>query len=178
MEHLNEYSIPHKGLDLGLHEFDFHLDHEFFAHYEESLIKKGEIGVKLLLDKRSSMMVLKFIIEGSFVGNCDRCLNSIDIDLEDENELMVKYSDNPHETDEVVFIDPNESNFNIANYIYEFVILAMPLSKTRDCESEDYKFCNTKVLERLNNINLMEEEEEGDESSSGLWDALKDLNID
>ena len=178
MEHLNEYSIPHKGLDLGLHEYKFQLNHVFFSHYEESLIKKGNVGVKMILDKRSSMMVLKFIIEGSFVGNCDRCLNSIDIGLDDQNELMIKYSEDPHETDEVVYINPNEPDFNVANYIYEFVILAMPLSKTRDCENEDYKFCNHKVLERLESIEDEMEVEEDEEKNTGLWDALKDLDID
>jgi len=176
MEHLNEFSIPHKVLDLGLHDYEFKLDSVFFEHFEQSPIESGNVEVKMILDKRSSMIVLKFIIEGSYKGNCDRCLNPIDIPMDGEGELMVKYSEEPVETDEVVYIDFNETHFNVAKYIYEYVVLAIPLSKTRDCENEDYKYCNEKVLERLDNI--ADEIEEEEDEKSGLWDALKDLDID
>jgi uncharacterized metal-binding protein YceD (DUF177 family) len=83
--------------------------------------------------------------------------------------LVVKYGDaEGDEDDEVVFISRDTPEFNVAPYLYEFAVLALPITNTYDCESDPNPPCNRDVLKYLEN-----EADEG--KSNPLWDALKGL---
>jgi uncharacterized metal-binding protein YceD (DUF177 family) len=72
----------------------------------------------------------------------------------------------------VVFISREAPELNVAKFIYEFVVLSLPITNTYDCESENPRPCNMEVLDFLNKIN---ENDDDDVSGDSVWDALKDL---
>lgn len=164
------YSIPIQGLKTGVHQYQYTLDHAFFACFEDSPIENAEIKVKVLLDKRPDMLIVDFELAGYFEAECDRCTASIRLPIENERQLIVKYGDAEGEAeDEVVFIHREASDFNFAQYLYEFTVLSLPITNTYDCQSEPEPPCNFEILKYLN--------PETPETPPGnsIWDALKGI---
>lgn len=163
------YSIPIQGLKIGLHQFKFSVDKSFFALFEDSPIETGQINFEVELDKRSDMMLLDFELSGYLGTECDRCTAPINLPLEDSRQLIVKYEEEDvEEDDEVVFIHRDVSDFNVAKYLYEFAVLALPISNVYDCQDEAAPPCNFEVLERLGNA-------DAEADNDVVWGALKDL---
>ena len=78
----NKYNIEFKGLKEGLHEYEYKVDDKFFEHFNESLVKNGDITVKAKLEKRSAFLKLHFTISGCLEPICDRCLDEYQQDVE------------------------------------------------------------------------------------------------
>jgi uncharacterized metal-binding protein YceD (DUF177 family) len=164
------YSIPVQGLKIGVHHFNYVLDQEFFRHFEDTPIGVSQVKVEMVLDKRSDMLLLDFSIEGWVQAVCDRCTAQIQLPVEVQTQLIIKFGDAEGETeDEVVFIPRETSHINVAKYLYEFSVLAMPITNTYDCENDPNPPCNREVLQYL-------EQNEASEKSNPVWDALKDLD--
>ncbi len=174
MEVLDHFSIPFIGLKVGLHQLKFEVDDSFFAEYENSLVKQGELTVTLDLDKRSHMAVLDFSLEGTVITDCDRCMEDINLPINGEYTLHAKYSEQDMEpTDEIIYIHPRLDRLNVAQFIYEYIHLSIPMMKT--CESDPNASCNEEVL------SLFEKEAEddgGEVDKNPMWDTLNDLNLD
>ena len=163
------YSIPIQGLKSGMHRFKFTVDKAFFKLFEDSPVETGEVEFDVTMDKRSDMMVLEFELSGFVGAECDRCTAQINLPIEDSRELIVKYEEEDvDEEDEVVFIHRDAADFNVAQYLYEFVVLALPITNAYDCENDDVPPCNFEVLKLLSS-------EENGESPSSVWDELKKI---
>ncbi len=164
------YSIPIQGLKTGIHRFNFEIDPAFFRHFEESPVQDGAIAFEVELDKRPDMMIFDFVLRGYVKTDCDRCTAPISLPLEDERQLIVKYGEaEVEDEDEVVFISRDASEFNVAKYLYEFTVLALPITNTYDCQSETNPPCNFEVLKYLGNENDAQK-------TDSVWDALKGIN--
>jgi uncharacterized protein len=163
------YSIPIKGLKQGLHQFKFSVDSAFFALFEGSPVETGVVDFDVSLDKRSDMLLFDFELSGYCKAECDRCTAQINLPLEDSRQLIAKYGDDEGEAeDEVVFIDREASDFNVAKYLYEFTVLALPITNVYDCQDEPNPPCNFEVLKHLGT-------EDDDEQKPSVWDELKNL---
>ena len=122
-----KYSIAYKGLKNGLHEFDFKVDGGLFAAEENTEIKGGECDVHVSLEKSESMLEIGVAINGYVITECDRCLEDCKVPIEYEGTLMVKFSDEIRDYDgEVMWISPADGEVELAQYIYESIVLAMP----------------------------------------------------
>lgn len=165
------YSIPIMGLKTGIHRFKFEIDSAFFSHFEESPVQEGSILFDLQLDRRSDMLIFDFELKGSVKAECDRCTAMIDLPLEDEWQLIVKFgeAEGEEEEDEVVFISREASEFNVAKYLYEFTVLSLPITNTYDCENDPNPPCNFEVLKFLKN-------EADEQKPDTVWDALKGIS--
>ena len=170
MNAFGAYSIPVLGLKIGIHHFRFSIDSAFLRRFEDSPVQDGEINFDLQLDKRSDMMMLDFALEGFVKAECDRCTATIDLPLKDARELIVKYGEaEGEEEDEVVFIGREASEFNVAKYLYEFTVLALPITNTYDCANDPNPPCNFEILNFL-------EKNADEQKLDSVWDALRDIN--
>lgn len=180
MKRHNIFNIPFKNAKLGLHEYHFVVDTDFFREYENSTVEKGKFDIEVVLDKKENMLDLEFNISGSIESPCDRCLAEIQIPIDSVHRIVVKFDDfGKEDTDEVVYISSEETNFNVANLIYEFVSLSIPFSKTIDCEANNFEFCDEKVLDYYQELEEQSEEieEEQKKEQGKIWDALKDIKL-
>lgn len=167
------YSIPIQGLKVGVHHFQFLIDHEFFALFEESPVQEGTVNFKVQFEKRADMFLIDFELEGSVRAECDRCTAMIDLPIQDERQLIVKYGEAEGEEEyEVVFISREASDFNLAQYLYEFTVLALPIRNIYNCQEGPNPPCNREILD------FLEKEESEARKSTDIWDTLKDLNKD
>lgn len=165
MDPLRRFTVPIKGLGLGIHPFEFEISKSFFSHFESSPIENGKFDVAIQLDKRIDMMVLAFSIDGSFNTACDRCLEKFDLPIKGDHDLIVKIAEEAREDDEIFYISDAQTELNLAKFIYEFIILSLPIVKITDDESVHK--CDEEVL------NFLEGKTEEDSGSNPLWDQLK-----
>ncbi len=173
---LLEYSLPVKGLGIGVHQFRFQVDASFFKHFQESPVEAGQVEVLLDFDKRPDLYVLDFRLEGTVRTECDRCLAEIDLPIADQQRLLVKFSEEEEiEEAEVVFISREETQLDVSHFIYEFIVLAMPIIKVYDCENDENRQCNEEMLRYLQGE---EEKAEGSAGTNPIWEELKKLKND
>ncbi|MEO0775647.1 MAG: DUF177 domain-containing protein [Bacteroidota bacterium] len=175
MDALKRFSIPIKGLKSGLHEYHFDLDADFFSHFEGSPVSEGQFGVKIALDKRPEMLVLDLDFSGKIPTDCDRCLDAIQLPLSGTYQMVVKYSDLERDPDEEIIYLPWEApELNVAQYLYENIILALPMIRTCDELGPD-RSCNEDMLKYLDgdpSPSPVEEDEVG-ENEASIWSELK-----
>ena len=126
MANRHEYEIAFVGLKPGKHEYVYEIDDRFFAHQQPQDFTNTHVTVKLILDKKSSFLMLTFEIGGTVELLCDLCGNALEKNLWDDFEVLVKMVDNPDEmnaTEEDPDVDYKNKCINIKR-IYEFINLA------------------------------------------------------
>lgn len=174
MDNLDNFSISLQQLNLGIHEFDYQIENTFFQQFEGSLIQQAMIDLKVIFEKRAQMYIIDFIFQGKVNSTCDRCLTAINLPIEGDNRLYVKFDDDEENADiDVIFIQEGMQDFNLAQYIYEFINLSLPIVKTYDCEDDENPPCDLDMLDKL----YPEDEEDINDDKTGnpLWDQLKQI---
>jgi uncharacterized metal-binding protein YceD (DUF177 family) len=173
MSNRREFEIPFVGLTPGVHEFFYLIKDKFFEAYQQQDFKNCDVNVKLVLDKKNGFMLLKFEVAGKMDVTCDRCGNSLPIELWDEFNILVKLVEEPdimnqqEEDPDVYYIPRTESHLHIADWIYEFINLSIPLQ--RMCKEEEIggKYCNKEVLNMLKKMEIKKE------PGNPLWQGLE-----
>ena len=169
------FEIAFVGLKQGVHEFNYVVDDKFFVEKGSPDFTNCQANIKLLLDKKSSFMLLKFEIGGKADIACDRCGNPLKMDIWDEFNMLVKLVENPDEMNnqeedpDVFYISRTESHIDVAGWIYEFVLLSFPLQKMCSDEEMGGPQCNKEVLEKLKAMEVKEEQT----NAKHLWKGLE-----
>lgn len=118
-------------------------------------------------------MLLKFDIDGTAEVACDRCGNPLTIRLWDEFKVMVKLVDNPDEMNEqeedpdVYYISRGESHLHLADWIYEFINLSIPMQKMCPPDEVGGPQCNKEVLAKLAKVEVKNNE------TNSVWKGLE-----
>lgn len=174
MANRRAFEVAFVGLKPGVHEFNYELDEKFFAERGVQDFQHPIAKVKMLLEKHSGFMLLKFEVGGNATVTCDRCGNPLPIDLWDEFNMLVKLVDNPEEMNEqeedpdVCYISRNESHLSVGDWIYEFVLLSIPFQKMCTPEKIGGPQCNKEVLEKLKEM----ETKHAENNANALWKGL------
>ena len=180
MGNRREFDIAFVGLKPGLHEYDYEVDSKFFQDYKQTDFSNCQAKIKLTLERNTSFLMLKFEVGGNMDVVCDRCGNNLGMELWDEFNLVVKLVENPDEMNEteddpdIHYISRTESHLHVADWIYEFVTLSIPMQ--RSCKEEEIggPQCNKEVLEMLKK---MEDVNKGNNPlSQGLEKFRKNIN--
>lgn len=173
MPNRRDYDIAFVGLKPGVHEFNYEIRDKFFDAFQQQDFRDCRADIRLLFDKKSSFMLLKFEIGGSLMVSCDRCNNDLKLDLWDEFDIVVKIVEEPElmneqeEDPDVYYISRGESHINVANWIYEFINLSIPMYKI--C-SANGAHCNA---EALNMLDKLEHEEPAKPAINPIWKGLE-----
>ncbi len=180
MNGLLPYSLPIKGLRDGIHTFQFSIGREFFKLFEDSPVEEGTIELSLVFDKRPNLFVLEFDFSGKIRSECDRCLAEINLPIGSTEQLLIKFSEEPKDDDpEVIYIHPEASDLNVAPFIYEFIVLSVPMIKVYDCEDDQPRPCNLDMLQFLADREVQQVPdpedvtEDAPEDGNPIWEDLK-----
>jgi uncharacterized metal-binding protein YceD (DUF177 family) len=158
MKALRQFDIAFVGLTPGEHTFEYQITDSFFENYGPQDFSNCNATVKLVLDKKNNFFMLKFEIGGTVTVNCDRCGQPLELQLWDDFNHVVKMVDNPQELNEaddtdVSFISLTESHLNVADWIYEFIHLSIPMQCIHPEDSTGKSGCDPKVLDMLDQMN-------------------------
>ena len=167
----HEFDIPYKGLALGTHLFDFKIRDSFFKNIEYSEIKRGNVDADVELIKESTMLIFNLYIQGSVELMCDRCLEKYNQKLEGDFKLIVKFGEETEEiSDEIITISADSNEFNLTHYLYEYIVLLLPLKHVHPDDDDGNHTCNVEMLKQI--------EEYSETRADPRWAALKDIKLD
>ncbi|MBE6341095.1 MAG: DUF177 domain-containing protein [Bacteroidales bacterium] len=171
----NALRIQYKGLANGEHQFKFDIHRDFFENLEDSLIEDGDFVVNLDMTKTDQMLKMRFDISGTIHTTCDVCLDPMDYQVEHcGGDIIVKFGDHEEEiSDELYMIDENDNDISVAQYIYEFIAVAMPIRFKHEEDSEGNSLCNPEMIKKLQQYSANKETKAP--STDPRWDALKGL---
>lgn len=176
MKHNREFEIAWQGLKLGVHEYSFSINSDFMQeHHAPEEYRDWNAEVKLKFDRQPSFFQLHFDIAGYMTAPCDRCGDDFKLDLWDEFDLMVKLTgdqDDDAEGEEeadIAFVSRSETVLDISNWMYEFVMLSVPLQKLHRDLPDGTPGCNPEALKLLNQLSEPEEVP----THNSIWKGLE-----
>ncbi len=174
------FSVPFVGLKNGKHEFEFDIAQSFFEEYEYSGIEDANVQVKFVLDKKDTILVGEFFIEGQVVTACDRCTDSLEVPVNADFVQYFNFGTEDSGDDSLTILHPDEYQIDVKDLIYEFIIISLPsraLHPEGEC-NEEMKAAMEKHIVNLNSDEDDDEEEEDDDDDDDIspWSILKDLN--
>jgi uncharacterized metal-binding protein YceD (DUF177 family) len=171
-----EFNIPFSGLKLGAHSFEYQINNKFFESFEYHEFNEADILVQVQLNKMTTVMELDMSAKGTVNVACDLTNEPFDQAVKASLELVIKFGEEYNdEDDEVLIIPHSEHQINIAQYIYEMIVLAVP-SKRIHPGVEDGTL-ESEALRKLEELQPKETQKNEDKTDP-RWDALKDLLTD
>jgi uncharacterized metal-binding protein YceD (DUF177 family) len=172
-------------MQADVQEYEYTLDNQFFIHIGGEDVQKGRVKVTVTVTKRRDFFDFVFVLSGVAVIPCDRCLDDMDFPIETTAHLVVKFGkDYSEESDEIVVIPESEGVINLAWFLYEFVVLAVPIKHIHTSGK-----CNKQMTSILKKHSAKPEDDDEDLFDTGMdnitgedddgketdsrWDALK-----
>lgn len=149
----SEYKIGFTGLTDGKHEFTFEIGKKFFEQLDYSEIKDAALKVRLVLEKKPTMMIADFEIAGKVNVMCDRCTDYFDMSVNGSSNLIYKFGDEELDDENVVVVFPNETEIDITHPVYEFTCLLLPVRRVHP-EGK----CNQEMLKSMDKYLMVEEQ--------------------
>ncbi len=130
----------------GRHEIDFEIGDSFFLNFEDNeLVQKGDLTARVVMDKGANVIEMTFHISGKVSQTCDRSLEEYDQPLDFREKIIYKYGSEEQEiNEEVIMITRDTPKVNVAQLIYEFILLALPVKKIHpdfrnELDEDDYQ---------------------------------------
>ncbi|EAP87556.1 YceD family protein [Croceibacter atlanticus] len=171
MKQLKEFTIPFVGLKVGKHQFNYTIGQSFFDVFEYDEFNDANVNVTLDFEKKPTMFELLFHISGTVNVNGDLTNEPYDQPIENELKLVVKFGPEFNDENEELLILPHgEYEINVQQYIYEAIVLAVPLKRIHPgIEDGTLK---TDVLKKLEELSPKQKE---NEEVDPRWNKLKEL---
>lgn len=188
MSKFEQYNIVLKDLPSGKSVKEFVLDDVFFKKIDSPEVQKGNVKAIVTIQKRGDTFELSFDLNGFILIPCDRCLDDMEQPISYKENLLVRFGDKFSEEDEIVIVPESEGSINIAWFLYEFIILNIPIKHVHQpglCNKMmigklKKHIAHTKVDDEEDENALLElegdDEEDFNEVSDPRWDALKDIS--
>lgn len=111
MGKFSAFKLPLKSLGTGTHNFEYHLDKQFFTNMENSDIHGADLDVKLTVVYNGEFYTLDFSIAGEVTLICDRCLDDLHFPIEATYHIVVKYGEDYNDDNDEVLEIPLKRRF-------------------------------------------------------------------
>jgi len=181
MKALKTFTIAYASLADGEHFFDYQIDSKFLTHFEAALVQEAALEVQLHLSKFLGSLELNFKVAGTVQTPCDICSEEFSLPIEGAEQILVKIvPEIPLEQDEynVVYIQESMHSINIAEMLYELIMLSIPMRKVHSEDENGHPTCDPSVLQYLQkDQDVPDDNDEGDDDDNinPIWDELKKL---
>jgi uncharacterized metal-binding protein YceD (DUF177 family) len=179
MKNTKEYLIPFIGLKLGKHHFEYQISNAFFEIFDYNEYQDSNIKVNVVLEKKSTLLELSFKHKGFVNVPCDLTSEDFDLPIKGKMKLIVRFDEEYNNDNEELLILPHgEFEIDIAQYIYEMIVLSVPLRRVHPGIKDGS--LKTEALTKLNELTIKEEKVENkeEENIDPRWDKLKQLLTD
>ena len=152
----DKFIIPLNGLTAGKNEFFWQVGKEFFDSFENAEILDAQLDADVIVEKSGRYIGVDCDVRGKVTVECDRCLDELDMPVDVEIKLSVKYgmeenSEEPQPGErEVIFIPDTDAEFDMSQIIYDYVCLSLPMQRTHaqgDCNPEAMKCYGAPVVD-------------------------------
>src|SRR5665647_2940797 len=163
MSKFEQYNIVLKDITSETPVFEFDLDDVFFKKIDSPEVQIGNVKAKVSVQKKVSTYELKFEIDGTIIIPCDRCLDNMEQPIHYKEKLLVKFGDKFSEEDEIVIVPESEGAINIAWFLYEFIVLNIPMKHVHATGE-----CNKTMAGKLKKHITHQKNDDDDDDSPAL----------
>lgn len=169
---MKEFLISFVGLKLGKHRFEYQINKLFFESFDYHQFEDIAAKVKLTLDKKENLLELSFKYKGNVNIPCDLTGVYFDLPIKGKLKLIVQFGEEYNDDNEEILIIPHgEFQINVAQYIYETIVLSVPLKRVHP----GVKDGSIDVSNYQKYVAYKADEEEIQEEIDPRWEKLKDL---
>ena len=171
MSVMKEFLIPFVGLKVGEHNFEYQINNTFFQEFDYDQFDDIDVKAEVMLNKKQSMLEFTFKHSGVVNLPCDLTGELFDLPIKGEMLMIVAFGDVYNDDNEELLVLPHgEYQINIAQYIYESIVLSIPVKRINPAvEQEDVPVYENHII--LEEPDQSEEEIEIDPR----WEKLKEL---
>jgi len=155
LKKLSEYIIPFGSYSNGSYGFEFELVDSFFEQFPESDIRQADVQVHVDMIKQNRQLEFVFALEGWVMLPCDRCLEEYEQPISSEFELFGKFGDGNSEDElDVVWLKEESNQLDVSRYLYEYVVLSLPMRKVHPDKENGKPGCNPAMLDILKKLSV------------------------
>lgn len=174
MEGWSEFILKLPGLPLGITEIESVITSDFFKSFDHSPITSAEYNVRVTFDKKPGLFIAVVNAKGWHGATCDRCLEDIRLPENTRYQYYFKVGvdENWDEDEDVITIDEGTVELDLRPFIYEAIVLSLPIVNTYDCSSDPAPPCDENVLD------ILEESQFDSEKKDPTWDVLKNIKFE
>ena len=155
MKQNSEYIIPFSSYSNGIHEFEFELVDAFFGSFPEGDIQHAEVSVNVEMTKHERQLEFSFLLDGWVLLPCDRCLEEYKQEVTGEFNLLGKFGNGNNEDEsDVVWLPNEEYQIDLSQYLYEYVVLSLPMRRVHPDLAGGKPGCDPEMLELLKKLSV------------------------
>jgi len=178
MKPLKEFNIQFIGLKLGEHHFEYDIDKKFFDEFEFDEFNDASLKTNLVFNKKTTLLELHFEIYGTINVNCDISNEPYNQEISNNFDLVVNFGDEfNNENEDILILPHGEFQINIAQYIYELIVLSVPTRLLHPGIIDGT--LNSEIVEKLKELSPKDlDEKNNNEDVDPRWNTLKKLLTD
>lgn len=179
-----EYNIPLKSIKTDVQIFDFLLNDDYFKKINSPEVQQGNVTAKVTIRKKANLFEISFDLSGTVKVPCDRCLDEMEQPIEHKDKLQVKLGERFSEEGDIVIIPEAEGAINIAWFLYEFIVLNIPIKHVHQSGE-----CNKTMVGKLKKHIARQKDDDEEESidfddediitdevpTDPRWDGLRNI---
>ena len=155
---LKQYIISLPTLGEGHHEYEMKADGSFFAARGNDDVKEADVTAYVDIDVRHGAYEIGITCQGWIDSPCDRCLDPMRLDVDEDYDVTVRYGEEYDEKDDLITIPEDETDLDLAPLIADTVLLSIPLRHVHPDGQ-----CNPEMEEIMSRHSSDAPEEEDDE---------------
>lgn len=140
----------------GEHEYEFKIGkNDIDLSGIDDIKLKDDVTVRAVLYKTGNQFDLKSIISGTFLLQCDRCLDEYEYKFENTFEIIYKYdyaserNNIEDEEDDIKLIAPKTGFIDISEDVRDYILLSVPLKKAPEEIDGRCIYCKKNISELL-----------------------------
>ncbi|MDD3080109.1 MAG: DUF177 domain-containing protein [Paludibacter sp.] len=166
------YNVVLKDITTGTSVFEYDLDDVYFKKIDSPEVQRGNVNAKVTVRKKIETFELQFVLDGYVLIPCDRCLDDMKQPISYKEKLLVKFGTKFSEENDIVVVPESEGTINIAWFLYEFIVLNIPLKHVH-APGE----CNKTMVSKLKrHIARSKDDDENDMDFDDDDDVVEDDN--
>lgn len=134
----DKFIIPLNELTAGENRFSWQIGKEFFESFENTEILDAQLDIDASVEKSGRYVGVDCDVCGRLVVECDRCLDELEMPVDVEIRLSVKFgeADASEEVQEgereVIFIPVDNAELDMAQIVYDYVCTSLPLQRMHE----------------------------------------------
>lgn len=165
--------IPLNDLKSGALVYNWSVADEFFEEFGNEEISSARLTVDVTARRTGASAEVDARITGEVTVPCDRCLEDVVMDINTGASLKIRFGQPSQEDEEedgreVIWIPAGECELDLAQVIYDYVCLALPIQR---CHAEGE--CNPEVLKYLSTGEAQTSVAPADSPFAALKDLIK-----
>ncbi len=103
------------------------VDGDFFTSRGNDDVKEADVTAYVDIDVRHGAYVIGITCQGWIEIPCDRCLDPMRLEVDDDYDVTVRYGEEYDEKEDTIILPESEVNFDLSPLIADTILLSIPL---------------------------------------------------